>query len=331
MILLIVVAGFLLLEMVAHAEIPQLINYQGVLTTISGAPINGTVSLTFSIYDVSTGGTALWAETQSVNVTNGLFNVLLGSVVSVANVFNGNDRWLGINVVGDPGGEMIPRNKLVSVGYALTAGQLSLAFGTKAYDQNSRMVLQANGDNTAFLNKAGNKVLMDMRTITTNGRDTALISGGISGTKNVAFLGDTGGNGDVLIAYGGPGKVGIGTTIPSEKLDVNGNVRANAFLTSSSKELKKQITPLSHEDYQDILKQINGLQMVRFLYKHEQDRHLHLGVIAEDSPQEIVDEAGTAVSLYDYTSFLLAGLKAQSDEIEALKAKIRDLEAKVAK
>ncbi len=61
--------------------IPTMINYQGYLTDASGNPINGTVGMTFSIYTTASGGSALWTETQSsVSVTDGLFNVLLGSV-----------------------------------------------------------------------------------------------------------------------------------------------------------------------------------------------------------------------------------------------------------
>ena len=63
-----------------QADVPQKINYQGYLTDASGTPITGLVSMTFAVYPVATGGTAIWTETQSVSVANGLYNVQLGAV-----------------------------------------------------------------------------------------------------------------------------------------------------------------------------------------------------------------------------------------------------------
>ena len=62
-----------------HAQAPQLLNYQGKLMK-DGITASGSFSMTFSIYPSETGETALWTETQNVTVTNGIFNILLGSV-----------------------------------------------------------------------------------------------------------------------------------------------------------------------------------------------------------------------------------------------------------
>ena len=59
--------------------------------------------MVFSIYSVSTGGTALWTETQTVTVTKGVFNVLLGNINPIADtVFCNPNRWLGVKVGTDP-------------------------------------------------------------------------------------------------------------------------------------------------------------------------------------------------------------------------------------
>ena len=49
----------ILLPCMGHTAIPQTINYQGYLTNAEGVPVNGTVQMVFSIYNVDTGGTAL--------------------------------------------------------------------------------------------------------------------------------------------------------------------------------------------------------------------------------------------------------------------------------
>jgi len=106
--------------MFSIAQVPQLINYQGVLTNSAGSPINGTQSIKFSIYSSAAGGSVLWTETQSVSVQNGLFNVLLGSITSIPySVFDASERYLALKVGSDA--EMTPRKRLVSTGYSFKA------------------------------------------------------------------------------------------------------------------------------------------------------------------------------------------------------------------
>ncbi|MFH1335282.1 MAG: tail fiber domain-containing protein [Candidatus Zixiibacteriota bacterium] len=116
-----ILAGLFVLVFLASlslAGIPKLINYQGMLTDNSGTPLNGTYSIIFKIYNAESSGTKKWEETQSsVAVTNGLFNVVLGSV-SPLNLDFSEDYWLDITV----GGEQMPsRLKFTSVGYAYRA------------------------------------------------------------------------------------------------------------------------------------------------------------------------------------------------------------------
>jgi microcystin-dependent protein len=97
------------------------INYQGYLTDSSGNPISDTLDMVFRLYNVESGSTALWTESQyGVAVTDGLFSVLLGSVESLPqSLFEQNDDlWLGITVGSDD--EMVPREKFASAPYAFT-------------------------------------------------------------------------------------------------------------------------------------------------------------------------------------------------------------------
>ncbi|MCK4606915.1 MAG: hypothetical protein KAU35_06430 [candidate division Zixibacteria bacterium] len=116
--IMIAVAAVVILAFTAAADVPQMINYQGRLTDDQGGPVTSTVSMTFTIYDASVGGDSKWTETQSaVTVTDGLFNVRLGSVNPISDtVFNEDNRYLAITVGGDA--ELTPRTMMVAVPYA---------------------------------------------------------------------------------------------------------------------------------------------------------------------------------------------------------------------
>ena len=106
------------------SSVPTMINYQGQLLDSGGDPVpNGTYSMTFKLYNVPSGGTAFWVETHpSVQVNDGLFNVLLGEYVSLlpeGEPYPIDPTYLGVTVGSDP--EMTPRQQMVSVPYAFQA------------------------------------------------------------------------------------------------------------------------------------------------------------------------------------------------------------------
>lgn len=121
---IVVTLGLLAMSSLAVAGVPQLMNYQGHLTDASGSLVDTTVSMTFTVYDDSTGGSPIWTETHStVVVTEGGFNVLLGKYTAAPDtVYQDPIRWLGIVVGSDP--EIEPRTRLVSVPYAFRAGSV---------------------------------------------------------------------------------------------------------------------------------------------------------------------------------------------------------------
>ena len=97
-----------------------MISYQGRLTDADGVPLSGDYQMGFALYDVPTGGSPCWEETQTVTVSDGLFNVLLGSTNSIDHSCLTGDVYLGIKVGDDF--EMTPRELLTSVPYAVHAG-----------------------------------------------------------------------------------------------------------------------------------------------------------------------------------------------------------------
>jgi hypothetical protein len=116
--------GAMPLQSPAAAPSTTMISYQGQLTDPDGTPLTGTYDMYFALYAVPTGGTACWAENRTganaVPVSDGLFNVLLGSVsVEAIDPCLTGDVYLGITVGSDS--EMTPRELLASVPHALQA------------------------------------------------------------------------------------------------------------------------------------------------------------------------------------------------------------------
>ena len=119
----------LLIHCLSEAQVPPLINYQGHLQTASDSIQTDPVHITFSIYNTRTGGTPLWAELHAVGVQDGLFHVLLGSLVTFPDtLFSEANRFLGIRVQGEE--EFLPRQQIVSVAYAIRAATAASVEGT---------------------------------------------------------------------------------------------------------------------------------------------------------------------------------------------------------
>lgn len=123
-----VLVGILCLTALVYADVPRVINYQGKFTDSDDNPLSGNYIVTFRLYEVTSGGEAIWEEGHILSVENGLFNALLGSIKPLEIDFN-KDLWLGIEVASD--GEMTPRVKLTSSAYALNAQAIDMLDSTQ--------------------------------------------------------------------------------------------------------------------------------------------------------------------------------------------------------
>jgi hypothetical protein len=103
----------------SKAQIPPFISYQGVLTDTTGNPKpDGDYLMSFRLYDVPSGGTALWSElNKKIPVRRGLFSTRLGELsILIPAVQFDRPLWLGIQVGGNE--ELLPRIPLTTVGYS---------------------------------------------------------------------------------------------------------------------------------------------------------------------------------------------------------------------
>jgi hypothetical protein len=103
----------------ALAQTSPTISYQGLLEN-NGSPANGSQTMKILIYQYATGGNPLYTETQSVDVSNGLFNVLIGSVTPLLPALDFKKQYyLAVSVNGGP--ESSPRSLVSFAPYAFRA------------------------------------------------------------------------------------------------------------------------------------------------------------------------------------------------------------------
>jgi len=103
----------------AVADIPLLLNYQGVLTDGGGVAVpDNTYSIAFAIYNVPDGGSALWTETDNVIVSKGTFSATLGTISGLASLSFDETYYIGMSIDGGP---ELPRQILTTSPYSFTA------------------------------------------------------------------------------------------------------------------------------------------------------------------------------------------------------------------
>src|SRR5262245_15030300 len=97
---LVLIALALLLSSTVGASVPSTLSVQGRLLN-AGSPMTGSHPAQFKIFDVATGGAALWSESGSIDVEAGIFTAVLGASTPIpALVFGGSSRWLEVAVDG---------------------------------------------------------------------------------------------------------------------------------------------------------------------------------------------------------------------------------------
>ena len=110
-----------------NGQIPQKISYQGLLTTSSGTPVqDGSYNLKFDIYNLPSGGSLRYTETQNgISVQKGTFNVFLSPSYTVFS----ESLFVAVTALSGPSIStpitFSPRSRLTSAPYALNAAQIN--------------------------------------------------------------------------------------------------------------------------------------------------------------------------------------------------------------
>jgi ethanolamine utilization microcompartment shell protein EutS len=216
-------------------------SYQGLLTTSSGAPIaDGNHDLTFKLYTVPTGGAPAWTETQSnVPVSKGTFNVILGATASLSGVNFNQQLYLGVTIATDP--EFSPRSVLTSAPYALApwslngssisynAGNVGIGTTTPGSQFNTTFDVVGRASFRTISGDMSKAVEFD-----NVGSALRIYAGTTQATGPDLIIATFPYNGDQLVLQASSGNVGIGTTSPSEKLEVAGDAKIQGTLFASN-------------------------------------------------------------------------------------------------
>jgi hypothetical protein len=208
-----------------NGVVPPLIQFSNVATDEGGSSLSGVVSITFSLYNSQQGGEPLWVETQN-NVqldATGHYSVQLGITkpagVPTTLFTTGEARWLGVRI--DEQAEQ-SRVLLLSVPYALKAGDAETIGGLPP----SAFLL------AEPLTRAGG----DRGTLS-EGASSSVTSAAITGTGATDYIPlwtSTTNLGKSVLFQAASTDVGVGTTTPTAKLDVNGSGRVRGNLTGTT-------------------------------------------------------------------------------------------------
>lgn len=204
---LLFLAAVLSIADIVVAQTPRQISYQGILTDASGNLVaNGNHSLRLRLFTESTGGTAIFSETQTVAVVGGTFNVIIGSTTPIpASVAFDKAYFLGVSV--DNGQELSPRTPLLAAPYALHA----------VYAEVAGSVVGGGGGGTAGVNSV-NSMQGDVTfagagsTVITNNTATKTItisSSGGSGASGIQGVQSTDGTLNITNPNGPVATLGI--------------------------------------------------------------------------------------------------------------------------
>lgn len=147
-----------------------------------------------------------------------------------------------------------------------------------------------------------------------------------AGNSSAAIYAETSGVGHAGEFQGSvhiSGNTGIGITDPTEKLFVDGNIRATGSITpGSSREFKENISSLSLEEALTILA---SLDPVKFQYKADEKKDLHVGFIAEEVPDLLATPDRKGVDPMDVIGILTKVVQDQQAELVVLRKEVNAL------
>ncbi|UCE65215.1 MAG: hypothetical protein JSU85_10080 [Candidatus Zixiibacteriota bacterium] len=246
-------------------SVPRAMTYQGILKDSGGNPVIDSVySVTFRIYDAESGGTSEWSEILPCTTSAGYFTAIFSNI----NIPFDEDYWLELEVDSEI---LTPRQKITMVGYSARSDTSDYAAAGGGWvDDGLNVHLETSYDKVGIgtsgpvnkLHVTGSESLPILnveqygssraaRFFSQNVCALWVEHAGNHGLRVTSANGDgiriesAGGNGIRIDEaagwagyFGGKGyfedSVGIGTSTPTEKLDVVGSAKMDGFKMPTS-------------------------------------------------------------------------------------------------
>jgi hypothetical protein len=125
--------------------------------------------------------------------------------------------------------------------------------------------------------------------------------------------------------------VGIGTNDPQYTLHVMGTVAATSILSLSTRDAKRDITPVSAIEEQRMLERLARSELKHYYYKDEfgSDGRRKLGFIAEEMPPDMLASDGKSIDVYALLGHTVGAMKAQQRQLATQQNKMAKLEARL--
>ncbi len=259
--------------MTATGQVPRIFTWQGVLAGNNGNPMpDGNYRITVSLYSEAFGGAPLYTESQTVSINGGLFSTIIGGQEPIpASLRFDGQYFIGLSVENGP--ELQPRTPLTTVPYAMNsvrAQEATRAETAAGLEGGSVRSINGRDETITIVGEGGTTVTTSGSTITIrsdeNGTGVSL-GGDLAGTlpnpqvvklqgrsvsaaspstgQVLKYNGTTwapaedegslwNGIGDNVFLTGR--NVGIGTSSPSEPLEVQGRIKATQLQMTSGAE-----------------------------------------------------------------------------------------------
>ncbi len=219
----------------------QALSIQGVLRNTDGSTVSdGARNFDFLLYEATSGGSAVWCETQTLTVTNGVYSATLGDENNgsctndeLSDLNFGVQYFLGISI--DGAAELSPRTKLTLSPYAILAqvsGQDNIfpqsgSVGVGTENPAGKFHVENDGGG------AEGGIIIDADVSSTYTAKIEAKDTGLEFSTNAddrGFVFNTGATSDPKVTITHDGNVGIGTDDPQYKLDINGSAKILDYL-----------------------------------------------------------------------------------------------------